>query len=74
MKNSANFCLWISSLCFLIALPCKAQEPISSNQPIQEITSLSAVIQKLITLKSNEVLRVKMPQLSSNNTSQIAVS
>ena len=73
MKNSANFCLWISSLYFLIAFPCKAQEPISSNQPIQEITSLSAVIQKLITLKSNEVLRVKMPQLSSNNTSQIAV-
>ena len=73
MRDHLKFNLWLSLLFFLIAIPADAQEIIIDRPDIQAGAAPATTTSKLITLRVNEILRVKIPQLSSNPTDKIAV-
>ena len=73
MQSHIKSYLWLSSLFFfLIIAPCQAQETIVDRPEVQE-EALTTTTLKPISLRMNEVLRVKIPQLPSNPTGKIAV-
>ena len=73
MRDHLKINLWLSLLLLPIAIPADAQEIIIDRPDIQAGATPSTSTPKLINLRVNETLRVKIPQLSSNPTDKIAV-